>query len=216
MLPLACTGRKLGYWCWPGYSCGLPVLVDQPSEPGPALDPSSRDGGRDEVGGVVRCAQAHALALVAAAGVVVADVVAENHAQVPIAGDELRSVHSARTGCGHAARSPGRGPGPTIPVRSASYRCQAMRKGNSGGSGRLHGSLQADSENQNGRGEPRQGPRRDRSGGGCDCCELRCRRPGGCPAASATGHSSPRREQRHNSRRRRIRCGRRPAGVLCR
>jgi hypothetical protein len=47
---------------------------------------------------------------VAAAGVVVADVVAENHAQVPIAGDELRSVHSARTGCGHAARYPAADP----------------------------------------------------------------------------------------------------------
>ena len=84
----ACTGRKLGYWRWPGLSCCLPVLVDQPCKPGVALDPGGRDGGGDDVWIVVRCAQFHALALVAAAGVVMADVVGQDRAQVPLADDE--------------------------------------------------------------------------------------------------------------------------------
>ena len=77
---MACNGRKSGYRCWPGILRCLPVLADQPGEPGPALDPGGRDGEGDEVRVVVRCPQAHALALVAAAGVVVVDVVvgAEN------------------------------------------------------------------------------------------------------------------------------------------
>jgi len=83
-----CTGRKLGYWCWPGLSCCRPVLVDQPCQPGVALDPGGRDGAGDDVWIVARCAQEHVLALVAAAGVVVADVVGQDHAQVPLAGDE--------------------------------------------------------------------------------------------------------------------------------
>jgi hypothetical protein len=88
-------------------------------------------------------------------------------------------------------------------------------KGNSGGPGWLREFLAADSENQDGRAEPRQGSRRDRSSGSCGG-GLRCRGHGGCPAASATGHSCLSRERRYDSGRRRIRCGGRPAGVLCR
>src|SRR5579864_2690954 len=39
----ACNGRKSGYRCWPGILRCLPVLADQPGEPGPALDPGGRD-----------------------------------------------------------------------------------------------------------------------------------------------------------------------------
>jgi hypothetical protein len=66
----------------------VPVLADQPGEPGPALDPGGRAGEGDEVRVVVRCPQAHSLALVAAAGVVVVEVVGQDHAQVPFTGDE--------------------------------------------------------------------------------------------------------------------------------
>jgi hypothetical protein len=85
---LPCTGRKLCYYRWPGLSCRLPVFVDQTCKPGPALDPGGRDGEGDDVRGVVRRAQAHAMALVAAAGVVVADVLGQDHAQVLFASDE--------------------------------------------------------------------------------------------------------------------------------
>src|SRR5580704_10350029 len=85
---MPCTGRKLSYYRWLGLSCRLPVFVDQSCEPGPALDPGGRDGEGDDVRGVVRRAQAHALALMAAAGVVVADVLGQDHAQVLFASDE--------------------------------------------------------------------------------------------------------------------------------
>jgi hypothetical protein len=55
---LACNGRKSGYRCWPGILRCLPVLADQPDEPGPALDPGGRDGEGDEARVVARCPQA--------------------------------------------------------------------------------------------------------------------------------------------------------------
>ena len=59
---------------WPGLSCCLPVLVDEPGEPGTAPDPGGRDGEGVGIRVVVRSAQGHAVALVPAAGVVVTDV----------------------------------------------------------------------------------------------------------------------------------------------
>ena len=75
------TGAELG-------SCCLPVFVDQPGGPGPALDLGGRDGEGDDVRVVIWCAQFHSLALVAAAGVVVADVLGQDHPEVLLAGDE--------------------------------------------------------------------------------------------------------------------------------
>ena len=104
------TGAGLGF-----LRC-LPVLADQPGEPGPALDPGGRDGEGDEVRVVVRCPQAHALALVAAAGVVVADVLGQDRPQVLLAGDE-HPVGALGTGradealgtvtCSNGMREPG-------------------------------------------------------------------------------------------------------------
>ena len=57
-----CTGRELGYWRWPELSCCLLVLVDQPCEPGSALDLGGWDGEGDDLRVVVRRAQFHVLA----------------------------------------------------------------------------------------------------------------------------------------------------------
>ena len=44
----ACAGRVLGHQAWPGLSRCLLVLVDQPCQPGPALDPCGQGGEGDD------------------------------------------------------------------------------------------------------------------------------------------------------------------------
>jgi hypothetical protein len=83
-----CTGRKLCYRCWPGVSCRLLILVDQSRESGPELDPVGGDGEGQHVWVVAWCAQAHAVALVATSGVVVRDVLGQDHMQVPFPSDQ--------------------------------------------------------------------------------------------------------------------------------
>ena len=72
-------------------------VVDQSRESGPTLDPvdPDREGRRIRV--VVRCTQAHTVALTATSGVVVRTVLRQDRVQVALSGDQHPVMHSART-----------------------------------------------------------------------------------------------------------------------